>query len=82
MLKKNFPHLRSLNNLPFPNVPLSVSLNSMCPQTHNGSEIVRVAVDGYFFGFLSNDKIFSLWSGEMILLNYVTFNLATFVKRK
>lgn len=82
MLKKSLPHLRSLNNLPFPNVELSASLNSMPAQTHTGSNITKITTDGPFFGLLSEDKHFSLWSGEVLLLNYTQFNITKAVKRK
>ena len=81
LLRKRLPHLRSLNNLPFPNVPLEVSLTSLPAQTHDGGDISKVVTSGNFFGLVSTDKVFSLWTSEVLLLNLISFDLKSFVKR-
>lgn len=54
----------------------------MPAQSHNGSNISKITTDGHFFGLLCEGKHFSLWSGEMLLLNYTEFNLSQVFKKK
>lgn len=71
---QQFPFLRSVNGLPFPNVPLSVSLENLAALSH-GSKITSTCVTGHYLGTMSEDKVFSLWSTELMLLKFISIDL-------
>lgn len=71
---QQFPFLRSVNGLSYPNVPLNVSLHNMAALSH-GSNIVSTSVTGHYLGTMSEDKVFCLWSTELMLLKFISIDL-------
>jgi hypothetical protein len=77
IVKQQLPFLRSINGLPFPNVPLKVSLDSHPAYSHSAkpSNIISVAPESRYLGVLGDDMTFTLWSAELMLVRLISVDL-------
>lgn len=77
IVKQQLPFLRSVNGLPFPNIPLKVSLDShpAYPHSIGSSEIIAVTPQNRYLGVLSKDKTFTLWNTELMLAKLIKVDI-------